>query len=105
MLIKVSRQRVAIEQRQFAVQHAGNLLEAHTARSWNDLVPGHQVLADAPVDLQSLLPDLERTLTVKDLPDKPASRQLTVSVRWRGQSGVAVNPVQLSAWVFRPEEK
>jgi type II secretory pathway pseudopilin PulG len=105
LLVTVSRQRVAIEQRQFAIQHAGNLLEVSAARPWTELPAGRQVLADAPADLERLLPELEQTLTVKELPEKPVSRQLTVSVRWRGHSGVAVEPVQLSAWVFQTEEQ
>ena len=104
LLVSVARQRVAIEQRQFAIQYAGNLLERHVARPWDDLSAGQQMLTDVPPDLQRLLPDVEQSLTVKELPEQPASRQLTVSVRWRGQAGVTVNPVQLSAWVFQPEE-
>lgn len=105
LLVNVSRQRLGIEQRQFAVQHAGNLLERHAARPWNEVSPGEQVLADAPANLKNLLPELEQTLTVKDLPEKPASRELTVTIRWRGHSGVSVTPVQLSAWIFQPEAK
>ena len=105
LLVSVSRQRVAIEQRQFAVQYAGNLLERHAARPWGELTAGKQVLPDVPSDLQTLLPDIEQSLSVKEFPEKPVSRQLTVSVRWRGQSGVVVNPVHLSAWIFQPEEQ
>ena len=105
MLVSVSRQRLAIEQRQFAIQHAGNLLERCSARPWTDLTPGPQTLADAPAELEALLPDLKQSLEVKEQSEKPVARQLTVSVSWRGPSGTPVKPVQLSAWIFQPEEQ
>lgn len=105
MLVSVARQRLGIQQRQFAIQHAGNLLERHSARPWNDLTPGPQSLADASADLQALLPDLKQSLEIKELPEKPISRRLTVSVSWRGPSGVFTKPVQLTTWIFQPEEK
>jgi hypothetical protein len=105
LLASISRQRLAIQQRQFAIQHAGSILERYSARPWNDLKPGPQTLPDAPPDLQSLLPDLMQTLEVKERSEKPVARQLTVSVSWRGISGTMQKPVQLTEWVFQPEEQ
>lgn len=104
-LVSITRQRLAIEQRQFAIQHAGNILERYSALPWEKLSPGSQTLADAPADLQTLLPDLKQSLEITEHVEKPISRQLRVSITWRGQSDVAVKPVQLSAWIFQAEEK
>lgn len=104
-LVGVSRQRLAIEQRQFAIQHAGNVLERYSALPWDKLSPGKQTLADAPADLQTLLPDLKQSLKITEHLEKPVSRQLSVSITWRGQSDEVVKPVQLSAWIFQAEEK
>ncbi|MEI8381317.1 MAG: type II secretion system protein [Planctomycetota bacterium] len=104
-LVSVSRQRLAIEQRQFAIQHAGNVLERYSALPWEKLSPRTQTLADVPAELQTLLPDLKQSLEITEQAEKPISRQLRVSITWRGQSDVTVKPVQLSAWIFQAEAK
>ncbi len=104
-LVSVSRQRLAIEQRQFAIQYAGNVLERYSALPWEKLSPGTQTLADAPAELHTLLPDLKQSLEITEQAEKPISRQLRVSISWRGQSDVTVKPVQLSAWIFQAEAK
>ena len=105
LLVSVSRQRLAIEQRQFAIQHAGNILESYSALPWEKLPVGTLPLADAPADVQTLLQDLKQSLEITEHADKPTSRRLSVSISWRGPSAMVAKPVQMSAWVFQAEEK
>lgn len=100
MLIVVARERRGAEQRQFARQHAANLLERHSARGWSELAPGMQTLAPASTELQSLLPDLDQRVEVTELKQEFNSKLLTVTIRWRNLHGQPVAPVQLSAWVY-----
>lgn len=105
-LLIVARERQAAEQRQFALQHASNLLEEPVTRNWNELPPGELALPEASSDLRSVLPNLERKLLVRDVEDAIPSRQLTVSIRWRNSAGQTVAPIEISTFVFRsPEDK
>ncbi len=100
LLTVVARERRSAEQRQFALQHAANLLERATTRDWAELPVGNQELTAAPGDVQTLLPGLERQVEVRELPESPRSKQVTVSIRWTSRSGQPVAPIRLSAWVY-----
>ena len=104
LLVTVARERLSAEQRQFALQHATNLLERAVVKDWSELPPGEQTLTDAPPDVLAMLPGLERQLTVTERADGPPSKQLTVSIRWQGKAGRAVAPLALSAWVYPVQE-
>ena len=96
----VAQERRSAEQRQFALQHATNLLERATTRSWTELPVGKLEFTAAPADVQSLLPGLEQQVEVKELAETPRSKQVTVSIRWKSRSGELVAPLRLSAWVY-----
>lgn len=100
----VARERHATEQRQFALQHASNLLEQPVTRPWSELEPGELNLPDASADLASLLPKLERKLVVRDVDGSIPTRQLTISIRWQDRAGQMVAPIQISTFVFRSKE-
>ncbi len=100
LLMVVAHERRTAEQRQFALQHATNLLDRTLTRTWSDLPVGDQELTAAPDDVQSLLPGLDRQIEVRELSEAPRSKQVTVSIRWHGRSGELVAPVRLSAWVY-----
>ena len=100
LLTVVAHERRSAEQRQFALQHATNLLERATIKSWSELSVGNQELTAAPTDVQTLLPGLERRVEVKELSAAPRSKQVEVSVRWKSRSGELVAPLRLSAWVY-----
>lgn len=104
MLLAVARERQASQQRQFALQHAANLLEHPVTRRWQELEPGELNLPDAPSDLRTILPGLERTLTVQDVAAESACRQITAVVRWQASSGDWASPVRLCTWVYSPKE-
>lgn len=104
MFLIIGRERRSSEQRQFALQHATNLLEQASVRSWEDLVPGELKLPDADTDLKSVLPGLERTLLVKQIEGDLPSRQIVASVRWQNHTGSLNPPVQISAWVYPVNE-
>jgi type II secretory pathway pseudopilin PulG len=98
VLAAVARERRSTEQRQYALQHAANLLEHATARGWSALPSGPQELASASADLQTLLPELDQRLEVTEADDH--AKRLTVSVRWKNRHGQFVSPIQLTAWVY-----
>ena len=100
----VARERYAAEQRQFAIQHAANLLEQPVTRRWSELEVGELNLPDASSELISLLPKLERKLTVREVDDAIPTRQITVSVRWQNGARQMVAPIQISTFVFRKKE-
>ena len=100
MMLIVARERRSTEQRQFAMQHAANLLDDSTAESWDKLSPGELSLPVASEDLISVLPDLQRSLVVRQIQGDLPSRQIVATVRWRGASGKMDSGVKLSTWVF-----
>jgi hypothetical protein len=99
LLTVVARERRSAGQRQFAMQHAGNLLERTVARGWSNLSAGPQVIAPADSELESLLPGLEQRAEVRSLGEELDTKLVTVSIRWRNRAGQLIAPVQLSAWV------
>jgi type II secretory pathway pseudopilin PulG len=103
LLAAVGHERRSTEQRQYALQHAANLLEHATARGWSKLQEGRQELGSAPADLQALLPELDQQLEVTKASDVTAKR-LTVSVGWKNRHGQFVSPIQLTTWVYPIEE-
>lgn len=100
LLTVVARERRSGEQRQFALQHATNLLERAATRDWSELPVGPQTISPAPADLQSLLPGLERSVEVRELSDELHTKHVIVSLHWNGRSGQPVAPLRLSTWVY-----
>ena len=104
MMLLVARERRSAEQRQFALQHATNLLEAARTRDWSDLEPGELTVPDPDRDLQAVLPGLQQTLVVKQLAGEIDSRQIIASIRWQNRAGELVSPLRLIAWVHSTKE-
>jgi prepilin-type N-terminal cleavage/methylation domain-containing protein len=102
VLTAVGRERRSTEQRQYALQHAANLLEHATAQDWSKLPEGPQELPTASADLQALLPELDQRLEVTKATE--GAKRLTVSVRWKNRHGQLVSPLQLTTWVYPIEE-
>lgn len=100
MLATAARQRRAAEQRQFAIQHATNLLERTMTRTWSELPVGTQTLAPPPTDVQAVLPGLKCQIEVKALAQEVESKLITVTVHWNDFSGHELAPVHLSAWMY-----
>jgi type II secretory pathway pseudopilin PulG len=104
MFLVIARERHSTEQRQFALQHAVNLLEQATARRWSELEPGRLPVPDADADLATVLPGLERSLVVKSIDGSPESRQIVASIRWQSRPGQLVSPIEISAWIYSTGE-
>ncbi len=105
MLLLVAHERRSTEQRQFALQHAANLLENASARGWLELPVGSLPLPAADSELQEILPGLERSLVVVEHHEGEVhSRQVTASIRWQSRSGNLVAPLRLSTWVHPTKE-
>ncbi len=107
VVLSVSAQRAAAEQRQFALIHAENVLDALLATPWPEATAEglSQQLESRTADLPARpqLVDLKRTVTVTDEPDDSA-RQITLELRWRDRHGEWAAPLRLSAWYFAPAE-
>ena len=100
ILAAVARERRSAEQRQFALQHATNLLERITGIGWSKLSPGTQKTDPLPAELQALLPNFEQHVEVTTLPEELNSKLVSVSVSWKNREGQVIAPVHLSAWVY-----
>ena len=104
MLLVVARERRSTEQRQFAMQYAANMLEYGMNRNWTELESRELTVPDVDPVLQSVLPGLERTLTVVSLDGEPETRQVVASVRWTNRTGELTLPFRLCGWVHRKNE-
>lgn len=104
ILTNVAYQRRAAEQRQFALQHAANLLEQFTSHPWSELPPGSQKLQPPSPDLLSMLPELDQQVEVQIVKDELDAKRVSVAVTWKNRHGQFQSPVRLSGWVF-PLEK
>ena len=100
MTLLVARERRSTEQRQVAMQHAMNLLEAAMSKTWSELPPGSLDCPTMDQDLTKLLPGFEQSLVVRSLHEQPESRQITASIRWKNHAGQLVSPIRLSTWIF-----
>jgi type II secretory pathway pseudopilin PulG len=104
MLLVVARERRSTEQRQFALQHAENLLEHAVSLPWKDIAIGELPIPDADSDLGAVLPGLERTLTVKQVDGERDALQIVALVRWQNATSKIATPIQLFAWVYPLKE-
>ena len=100
MFAIVARERLATEQRQFALQHAVNLLERARQQAWSNLQPGVLPVPDADQELRTVLPGVERTLEVQPTEGEPDSRQLIATIRWKDRGDQFMAPIRLSSWVY-----
>lgn len=100
ILATTAKQRIATEQRQFALQYAATLLERATIKEWAGLTEGPQEIPPATDDAKAMLPGLEANVHVKELTDDGNAKLVAVTVRWTGRAGQVNAPVQLTAWVF-----
>lgn len=104
-LAAVARQRRGTEQRQFALQHASNLLERTVTQGWSKLPAGGPIPTEpAAADIRAVLPELEQTVDVTESKQDFDSKRVTVSVRWKNSEGRLPTSIRLSAWVYPTEE-
>jgi Tfp pilus assembly protein PilV len=89
-----------VERRQLAGQQAANLLERLTATPWDELTAELAARQQLSADAQSRLPGVNLTVTVDAGDEQPASKRITVEIRWRNRAGEFTAPVSLSSWVF-----
>lgn len=104
MLQVVAHERRSTEQRQFALQHAANLLERTTQQEWSKLTPGAVALQDAEEELRLILPGLEQQVLVHEVAGEAQARQIVASVRWKNKTGEYVQPLKLSTWRYQIDE-
>jgi len=93
----ISRERRVSAQEQAALQHAANVLDDLTRRSYAEL--SDQKDLALPEHVRQMLPAVEQTVTITPTAGEPAAKQVTVSLRWQQAGGTWSHPVTLSAWV------
>ena len=99
VLAVVARQRHSAEQRQFALQHAANVLERAAAANWADVTSGAQPTPQVSTDLNRILPGLEQQLEASD-PEEFGGKRLSLSLRWKDRQGLYVSPIKLTTWIY-----
>lgn len=104
-LAVVARQRRSTEQRQFALQHATNLLERSVTRGWSQLAAGTLPTEPASADVRAVLPEIEHRVDVTENSQDFDSRRVTVLVRWKSSEGRSPTSVRLSTWVYPTESQ
>jgi hypothetical protein len=92
--------RRAAERRERAAREVANAMERLTARPWDDLSAAG--LRDVALSDQAkqALPGAELRAVVMD--EGGGLKRITITLRWRGRSGLFEAPVRLTAWVARP---
>ncbi|WP_029247452.1 pilus assembly FimT family protein [Schlesneria paludicola] len=104
MFAIVARERRTTEQRQFALQHAVNLLEQTRQLGWSELDPGELSVPDVDAHLKAILPGVEQSLIVQAIEDESESRQIVATVRWKDRGDQFVTPIRMSYWVSHSKE-
>lgn len=103
LLLTVAHERRDAVREQVALQHAANVLEEVTLRTWEALqepLTGPEL----PADQQPLLPNFEQTVTADTMEGTPTTRRITVKVSWKHRSGQRTQPLLLHGWVTAPQE-
>lgn len=93
------------DRRMTAANEAANQIERLSARPFDALAVG-------PVEGLSLSPEaltlpgaeLKADVTADDPPDGPASKRITVQLRWRDAARAWNAPVRLTTWIHRRKE-
>lgn len=104
MLLTIAHERRDAVREQVALQHAANILEDVTLRSWDELQPS-VTGPELPADQQPLLPNFEQTVTVAAVDGTPSTKRITVAVSWKHRSGQRTLPLMLHGWVTASQEK
>jgi Tfp pilus assembly protein PilV len=89
--------------RRWATQEAQNVLERLTAAPFAALTPGGIASLNLGERAERTLPAGRMDVQVNEQTGPPASKRLTVAIRWKDRAGRDVPPVRLAAWVY-PEE-
>jgi type II secretory pathway pseudopilin PulG len=96
----ITRERRMSAQEQAALQHAANVLDDLSRRSYAELSDQNEIAL--PDHVRQMLPAVEQTVTITPMAGEPAAKQVSVSLRWQQAGGTWSHPVTLTAWVHAP---
>lgn len=104
LIVAVSAQRQAAEERQLGLILAENQLDRLLTKSWDELMPAaaESFTATNADSLPVRLPDLQERIAVIDRPED-AARQIVVELRWKNRAGDFTTPVRIAGWKFAEE--
>ena len=105
VVASVANARRAWDRRMIAANEVANQIERLSARSFDDL-PAGKVEGLSLSSEARTLPDAElKAEVVADDPAAgPASKRISVQLRWRNSAGDWTSPVRLTTWVHRRKE-
>jgi hypothetical protein len=105
LLVLAAQQRRAVDRQRVATREVANLMEQAMALPWEQL--SEEGLRDLQLSevSQLRLPEARANLQVMVEEGPPLGKRVTVQVDWRNRAGLRPQPVELSAWRFRPNEE
>ena len=94
------------QRRSIALLAADNLLEAFTARPWDEMTPQQAARLELDEATRAALPAAQLRVDVDSLDDDPrngppAARRIAVRIDWQDDAGQPARPVRLVAWAHR----
>ena len=100
-----ARQQRLLEQHQWAMQEAANLMEPLAASSWDALAPTENQPLELSPQCQTILPGARAVVSIVAEKEPVAGRRITVRLDWREASDHRSEPVRLTAWKYKPREE
>jgi len=94
-------ERRAVQRRSVAIQEAANAMEHLTSLGWEDVTDELGRTIELSTSARETLPDAELKVDVAAQGVEEGSKRVTITIRWRGRSGVLEKPVRLTSWIYQ----
>ena len=112
LLMATAAMRKSVEQRQLAIIEVGNVMERVAARRWAELTPQAAAAERLSPSTRDRLPGAELKVELSEqtwrqvgnLPQLPAAKRITVSLRWQDRAGQYLPPVTVTTWRYWKDE-
>jgi hypothetical protein len=88
-----------------AAREAGNLMEDLMSRPWSEITPENTAAVELSESCRQYLPDAQLRVEVVSEGQTEDVRRIDVRIEWRDWSNRRGEPVRLTAWKCRWEEK
>src|SRR5437764_12237062 len=105
LLAAAGGQRRTIEQRRIALQEVANEAERVAILSWDEAAPEKLTTWQPSAELTAALPQATCTAEVSEEAGPPVARRVRLSVTWPNASGQMREPIEVSLWKFREEQR
>ena len=104
VVVQLHRQSEIIDRRVVAQQTLENLLEAFTARDWNQIDTESITALEAPDWVRAKLPKLRIAGEVVAESDPIEAKRVRLQFSWKDPVNMQQRPLALTTWIFRHEE-